>query len=215
MSTPGTPPPTAPVDGAERGTREPSRALAWLLLVTGLVGVVASAALLVDRILVAEDPSYVPSCSFNPVLSCGSVMTSAQAEVLGFPSPILGLAAFPVVVATGAGLLAGARYARWYWLGLQLGVTLAAVFVGWLVFQSLYRIGALCPYCMVVWAAVFPLFWYVTRHSLESGVLGERLAGSGLTRTLRAYSFVVVPLALLVVAGLALERFWDYWVTLL
>lgn len=212
MSTTGTPAPTA---SALSGPRAPTRGLAWLLTVGGLIALVASAALLIERIVLAGDPTYVPSCSFNPVLSCGSVMLSEQAALLGFPNPVLGVAAFPVVIATGAGILAGARYARWYWLGLLVGVTLAAVFVGWLVFQSLYRIGALCPYCMVVWAAVLPLFWYVLRHCLESGVLGERVAGSAVTRTLRAYSFVVPTLVVMVVAGLALARFWDYWVTLL
>lgn len=73
---------------------------------------VASAALLIERIVLVGDPSYVASCSFNPVLSCGSVMTSEQAALFGFPNPVLGVAAFPVVIATGAGLLAGARYAR-------------------------------------------------------------------------------------------------------
>lgn len=57
-----------------------------------------------------------------------------------------------VVAATGASLLAGARFSRWYWLGLQIGVAAAAVFVHWLIVQSLYVLGALCPYCMVVWA---------------------------------------------------------------
>lgn len=194
---------------------EPSRALAWLLVVGGGIGFLAAAALLVERIILAGDPSYVPSCSLNPVLSCGSVMVTEQASLFGFPNPIIGVAALPVVIATGMGLLAGARYARWYWLGMQAGVTLALVFMGWLAFQSVYRINALCPYCMVVWAAVVPLFWYVTLFNLRAGRLGLGLARSGLTRTLRDYSLLGPLLVYLVVAGLILERFWDYWRTLL
>ena len=127
------------------------RRLAAGLVVAGLVGLVASAVLLIERIRVGEDSDYVPTCSINPIISCGSIMESAQASLLGFPNPIIGVAAFPVVVATGAALLGGARLPRWYWLGLQAGVTAALGLVAWLVFQSLYRIGALCPYCMVVW----------------------------------------------------------------
>ncbi|GAA3013484.1 hypothetical protein GCM10020229_26000 [Kitasatospora albolonga] len=44
-------------------------------------------------------------------------------------------------------------------------------FVTWLMTQTLYSIGALCPYCMVVWAAMIPLFWYTTLHNLRSGVI--------------------------------------------
>lgn len=36
-------------------------------------------------------------------------MKSEQATVFGFPNPMLGLVAYGVVVAIGAGLLAGAR----------------------------------------------------------------------------------------------------------
>jgi len=38
--------------------------------------------------------------------------------------------------------------------------------VHWLIFQSLYRIGALCPYCMVVWVVTITVFWNVTLHNL-------------------------------------------------
>lgn len=71
------------------------------------------------------------------MLNCGSIVRTNQAEVLGFPNPLIGLAAFPVLATTGAALLAGARLRRWYCLGLQAGATAGVVFVGWLIFQSL------------------------------------------------------------------------------
>ncbi|MET1039131.1 MAG: vitamin K epoxide reductase family protein [Aeromicrobium sp.] len=190
------------------------RPLAIGLLVGGLIGFVASAVLLIERIRLAEDSDYVPTCSINPVLSCGNVMESAQAALLGFPNPIIGVAAFPVVVATGAALLAGGRLARWYWLGLQAGVTTAFAFICWLVFQSLYRIGALCPYCMVVWAVVIPLFWYVTARNVAAGALGAAPDGR-LADGLRDWRGPLVFGTYLVVLLLVLERFWSYWSTLL
>ena len=84
------------------------RRLALGLLAAGLIGLVASTILLIERLRLAGDEDYVPTCSLNPVLSCGSIMESAQASLLGFPNPIIGVAAFPVVVATGAALLGGA-----------------------------------------------------------------------------------------------------------
>ena len=196
-------------------TGEPQeRPLAIGLLVGGLVGLVAAAVLLIERIRLAEDSSYVPTCSINPVLSCGNVMESAQASLLGFPNPVIGVAAFPVVIATGAALLAGARLARWYWAGLQVGVTAAMLFIAWLVFQSLYRIGALCPYCMVVWAVVIPLFWYVTARNAGAGVLGPP-SGGRLATGLRDWRAPLVFGTFLVVVLLVLERFWTYWSSLL
>ncbi|WP_277497669.1 MULTISPECIES: vitamin K epoxide reductase family protein [unclassified Nocardioides] len=189
--------------------------MAWWLLAAGTVGLVAAAVLLVERIRLAEDSGYVPSCSINPVLSCGSVMESAQASLLGFPNPVIGVAAFPVVLATGAALLGGAGLARWYWGGLQAGVTLGLVFVGWLIFQSLYRIGALCPYCMVVWAVVLPTFWFVTLRNMRAGVFGHRIVEHRGVAALHAWRAPVLLAAYLVVLTLIGVRFWSYWSRLL
>ena len=49
-------------------------ALAWLYVIGGLVGLVAAAALLIERIELLKDPDYIPTCSLNPVMACGSVM---------------------------------------------------------------------------------------------------------------------------------------------
>ena len=171
--------------------------------------------LLVERIRLAQDSDYVPTCSLNPVLSCGSVMETAQASLLGFPNPIIGVAAFPVVVTTGVAVLAGARLARWYWLGLQVGVTAALAFVGWLAFQSIYRIGALCPYCMVVWAVVIPMFWYVTLRNLAGGAFGEKLRRSRASVVSAEWHAPILLVPFLVLLGLVGERFWSYWSTLL
>ena len=53
----------------------------------------ASLTLTVEKIELLIDPSYVPSCSINPVLSCGSVMVTHQASVFGFPNPLIGIVA--------------------------------------------------------------------------------------------------------------------------
>lgn len=129
------------------------RLIGWMLTVGGLIGVLAAFILTVEKIALLKDASYVTSCSINPILSCGSIMTTDQAEVFGFPNPLIGLVAFPVVAATGVAVLAGARLPRWWWLSLQAGALFGVGFVHWLFFQSLYRIGALCPYCMVVWSS--------------------------------------------------------------
>ncbi|MGW0043164.1 vitamin K epoxide reductase family protein [Rhodococcus sp. NPDC003348] len=209
-------PPSADADisGAEVGDSAPfDRALPWLLLVGGLTGLVAAFVLTVEKFALAADSNYIPSCSLNPVLNCGSVMSTAQASVFGFPNSLLGITGFAAVAATGAGLLAGARFARWYWLGLQVGVTAAVVFVHWLIAQSLYVIGALCPYCMVVWAVTVPIFWYVTLRNLHHGtfsrpVRAEVVAAGG-------NHLVPVTVWFLAVAALVIHRFYSYWSTLL
>ncbi|MFJ9392348.1 vitamin K epoxide reductase family protein [Nocardioides sp. NPDC101246] len=199
----------------QEGSPAASTAMGWGLILGGLIGLVAAAALLIERFKLAQDSSYTPVCSLNPVVSCGSVMESAQAAVLGFPNPLIGVAAFPVLITTGAAILAGARFRRWFWLGLQAGVTAGLAFIAWLIFQSLYRIGALCPYCMVVWIVVVPTFWYVTLHNLRHGVFGERAARSRAAEVADVWHAPILLAAFLAILALIAVRFWDYWSTLI
>lgn len=191
----------------------PARSTAWVLTVGGLLGLLAALTLTIERFMLLEDASYVPSCSLNPVLSCGSVMTTDQAALFGFPNPILGIVAFTVVVVTGILTLARIELPHWYWLGLSLGTLLGVVFIHWLIDQSLYEIGALCPYCMAVWAVTVPIFWYVTLRNLHR---------AGSTPALRQWSDAVlgnhsIPLTVWFLALITLiaQRFWPYWSTLL
>lgn len=183
-----------------------------VLIVCGALGALAAAILTIEKIRVLQDPTYVPSCSLNPILSCGSVMESDQAEVFGFPNPLIGIAGFTTVLVTGVTLRAGAELKRWYWRGLQGGVLLGTAFVAWLTYQSLYRIGALCPYCLVVWAVIPVLTIYVTCHNIVAGHLGRRMQRTG-ALLVRNHT-VALTLWYLTVAALILKRFWDYWQSL-
>ncbi|MFB4294141.1 vitamin K epoxide reductase family protein [Nonomuraea sp. ATR24] len=205
----------SPSDAARPSAGPFPRLLPGLLLAGGLIGLLAAFVLAMEKIALLADPGYVPGCSLNPVLSCGSVMSTPQAAVFGFPNPLLGVAAFAVVAAVGAALLAGAAFRRWFWLGLQLGVTAGAVFVHWLIVQSLYEIGALCPYCMVVWSVTVPVFWYVSLHNLREGHLPVPGPVRRPVEALTDYHGVVLTVWFLTVITLIGARFWSYWSTLL
>ncbi|GLU49958.1 vitamin K epoxide reductase family protein [Nocardiopsis ansamitocini] len=192
-----------------------SRALPWLLTLGGMIGLTAAAALMVEKVRVLENADYVPTCSINPVLSCGAVMGTPQASAFGVPNPVVGIAGFAVVVTVGAALLAGASFGRWFWLGLQAGTVLGVVFVHWLVFQSLYRIGALCPYCVVVWAVTIPVFWYTTLHNLRTGAITVPRRLAGVAGVLARNHTVVLTVWGLAIAAAVGQAFGSYWPVLL
>lgn len=183
---------------------------AWWVLIAGVVGLIASVTLTVEKINILVNPSYVPSCSINPVLSCGSVMATPQAALFGFPNPLLGIAAFTVVVVTGVLAVSKVVLPQWYWIGLSVGTLLGAGFVHWLIFQSLYRIGALCPYCMVVWAVTIPLLVVVASIAFRP-VIGRVAVARGLYH----WRWSITALWFTAVILLIVARFWDYWSTLL
>ena len=121
------------------------RPFALTLLVTGVIGWIASAILVLERLELYRDPDHVTSCDINPWVSCGQVMGTWQSELFGFPNPLIGIIAFAVVITTAMAALAGARFGRWYWIGLQIGVTAGMVFVIWLWSQALFVCGVVRP----------------------------------------------------------------------
>lgn len=146
--------------------------LALFLITAGVVGWVASFALTLEKFVALDDPDAKLGCDFSLLVQCGLNLQSWQGSVFGFPNPLLGIAGFVAPIAVGLGLLAGARFARWFWLLFNVGIGGALAFVIWLIAQSIFVIGTLCPWCMVVWAVTTPLFIAVTIENLASGRLG-------------------------------------------
>ena len=85
------------------------------------------------------------------------------------------------------------------------------VFIGWLIYSSLYSIGALCPYCMVVWAVTLPIFVLVSVRNLHASGLTAR-SGAALA-VARSHALILVLAVALVIVLIAV-RFWSYWSSL-
>jgi len=184
------------------------RQTAWILLVTGIIGIFASIELIIQKIAVLKNPDFVPNCDINPVLSCGSVINTEQASLFGFPNPILGVIGFTVVIMFGALLLTGVVLPKAMWLGLNLGALAGMVFVIWLVTQSLYVIGALCPWCMVVWSITIPIFWQVTTDNLVSNRLN---LGKSVSEIIVTLKWILVGASYLIIIALIFVRWQDFW----
>lgn len=171
--------------------RRATLSLAAVLLVTGAIGWLASVILLVERVRGLQNPGATLSCDISPFVSCGALFDRWQASILGFPNPILGVAGFVAPIAVAVGLLGGARFGSWYWRLFTLGVLGAWLFVTWLYTQSVYVIGVLCPYCMLVWAVTIPMWWYLLAWGLKHGALfGERTRRVG--QQLFPFAWVIV-----------------------
>ena len=184
------------------------RQTAWILVIGGIIGIVASIELIIQKIGVLSNPDFVPNCDINPVLSCGSVINTEQASLFGFPNPVLGVIGFTVVVMFGALLFTEVVLPKAMWLGLNLGALAGMFFVVWLVGQSLYVIGALCPWCMVVWAVTIPIFWQVTTDNLASGRLS---LGKSLSEIVVALKWILMAASYLIIMALIFIRWQDFW----
>jgi uncharacterized membrane protein len=186
----------------------------YILIIGSIIGLYAAGVLMHDKLKLLTDTNFNPNCNLNPIFSCTSVMQSTQASAFNFPNPILGLAGFGMVLAAGMSLLAipeKVRLKRWYWLALQAGTLFGVLFIHWLFYQSVYRIGALCLYCMAVWSVTVPIFWYTLLYNLREGHIKTPKPLLGIVRFAQANHIGIMILWYLLIGTLIVKRFWYFF----
>ncbi len=189
-------------------TNTPSQALktrgfALATILLGAVGLFASFELLTEYIKTLQSPDYIPNCAVSILVTCGPNMDSWQGSLFGFSNTILGIGAFIVPITVGFALLAGAKFAAWFWWLYRVGLFGGVALVFWLAYQSIFVLGTLCPWCMVVWVAMIPLF-FITLFRPEAH--GYVAASSGIKdrfASLNSWAWVFVLLAYFVIGAVA------------
>ena len=184
----------------------------FIMVITGAIGFFASFMLTIDLLNILKNPNFQPACNINPIFSCSSVMESSASSTFGFANPLIGIAGYAAIITIGMAILAGATFKRWFWIGLQIGTTLAMPFLIWLFYYSLYDSKALCLFCMTVWAVTLPLFWYTTLYNLKEKHIS---ISPKLNSTLQKHHGDILVVMYLIPIVLILNRFWYYWSTLI
>ncbi|MCS4275941.1 putative membrane protein [Mycetocola sp. BIGb0189] len=173
-------------------TRQP-RLLAIFLIVAGLVGWFAAFELTVEKFHALTNPGQALGCDVSVLVQCSANLNSWQGAVFGFPNPIIGLGAWIAPIVVGVAILAGARFPRWFWVVFNVGMLGGIVFVIWLITQSIFVLGTLCPWCMLTWSVMIPSFLSVTLYNLREGNIP---AGAGVRRVAGALLSWIIPLTL-------------------
>ncbi|WP_152362663.1 vitamin K epoxide reductase family protein [Microlunatus speluncae] len=200
---------TPEVADSEEETTAPSRAYPLLLIICGAIGFVSAMVLTIERIHLLQDPEAKLSCDISPFVACGPVMSSPAGALFGFPNPLLGIGGFAVVITVGAALLSGARFANWFKISFAVGTLLSAVFITWLQSQSLYVIGKLCPWCMLVWAITIPIVASTIVRTLADGSFGDRARSVG--QRLAGFQISIIAIwYLIVIAAIGLRFYRDF-----
>ncbi|MCT1802739.1 MULTISPECIES: vitamin K epoxide reductase family protein [Kocuria] len=188
--------------------RQPStssdRGWGILALILSIIGFGASATLVMERLAIYADAGHRTSCDINAWLSCGTVMRTPQAELFGFPNPFIGIVAYAVVIALALAVLAGARFANWYWWLIWVGILAGSVFTLWLWWQTTFEINTLCLYCMIVWCAQTILLVHTTARNARAGMFGARMINAGHST---AWAWLIAIGLLVIAFGIIAIRF--------
>jgi uncharacterized membrane protein len=192
-----------------------SQTLPYILMIAGVIGLLASFVLTYDKIQVLKNIGYDPPCNINPIFSCGSVMKTEQANLLGVPNTLFGIVGFTALTTVGFLFATGSLLGKRMWQMVQVVATIGVIFMHYLFFQGVYRINAICPWCFVVWMITIPVFWYITLYNLRERniVLPGKL--KKIEPFIQKNHGNILLVWYLIIFGILLEHFWYYWSTLL
>ncbi len=131
-----------------------------ILLGGSLVGLVASFWQAAERVHMLKNPDISLSCNLNPVVDCSGVLEHKLAALFGFPNAFLGVVMFSILFTAGLQLASGGSFSKIFQKIVMAVNTILILFSVWFFGVSLYVIGKICLFCIFIWAASVPLFWY-------------------------------------------------------
>jgi len=186
--------------------------LALVLIIFGIIGLIGAFSLTLERINVASNPGAVLGCDLNVFISCKTVMLTAQAKLFGFPNSLIGLSAFMAPIIVGFAILAKAQFAKWFWQLFLVGNFLGFLFVLWLFSQSLLVINVLCPYCMVAWTGMIPIFVTLFLFSAREDIIPMPIRTTSFWDGAFAKAWIWVLATFLIIIVSIVIRFWTRWI---
>lgn len=143
------------------------------MLISSILGLIASFVLSVEALQIAADPDASFSCDISDTISCGAVGRTWQAELLGFPNAFLGLITEPIVITVALAALGGVVFPRWFMVTAQVFYSIGLIFAYWLFYQAYFNIHALCPWCLLITVTTTFVFTSITRVNILEGHLGQ------------------------------------------
>ena len=182
-----------------------SRATVWVtMLAASVASLVASLVLSIDAVRLAENPNADLGCNINAVISCGTVASSWQSSLLGFPNAFLGLITEPVVITVAVAALGGVVFPRWFMIAAQVVYTVGLAFAYWLFYEAMFDIGALCPWCLLITVSTTLVFFEMTYVNIRDDNLRlPRRVQGALTSFIRSGLDLIVLVVWLLVLLLA------------
>jgi len=178
---------------------------------SGVLSLLASFVLSVEAMQLARTPDAALSCNLNAVINCASVMKHPTAELFGFPNSFLGLISEPIVITVAIAGFMGVKFPRAFMFMAQIGYSIGLFFAYYLLYVSVFIIGALCPWCLLVTISTTLVFASLLHYNIrEENLYLSRETSDRLQGWIKkGYDKFVVALLLASIVFLVLFKYHD------
>ena len=150
------------------------RTIYGLISAGGLLGLVASFLETIEYQEILKNAHAQLVCDLNSVFSCGNVLNSWQSKLFGFPNSMLCMVFFTLMFSAGLVGLAGGMLTAKLRLWLH-GIALFFVgFAMWCMWESTFRVRALCILCLFCLTGLLTVNWGWLRTNAAQLPIGDR-----------------------------------------
>ncbi|HEX7964020.1 MAG TPA: vitamin K epoxide reductase family protein [Candidatus Saccharimonadales bacterium] len=150
------------------------RTIYGLITAGGVVGLAASFLETIEYQEILKNAHAQLVCNLNSVFSCGNVLNSWQSKIFGFPNSMLCMVFFTLMLTSGLVGLTGGILLPKFRLWLQGIATFFLCFALWFMWESTFRVLALCILCLFCLAGLLTLNWGWLRMNADILPISER-----------------------------------------
>ncbi|MDR3152383.1 MAG: hypothetical protein LBT85_02865 [Bifidobacteriaceae bacterium] len=121
-----------------------------------------------DTLEMYRQPGINLSCDFNAKVSCSEVAKTWQANLVNWfgiqaPNAFFVIGAGAVLLTIGVALISKVKFPKWFIIATYLGTAAGLVFAYWLLYQSMFVIEKLCPWCLIMMISMTFCFMSINR----------------------------------------------------
>ncbi|HSW74588.1 MAG TPA: vitamin K epoxide reductase family protein [Candidatus Saccharimonadales bacterium] len=150
------------------------RTIYGLITAGGVAGLTASFLETLEYQEILKNSHAQLVCNLNSVFSCGNVLNSWQSKIFGFPNSMLCMVFFTLMLSSGVVGLTGGILAPKFRLWLHGIATFFLGFALWFMWESTFRVRALCILCVFCFAGLLTINWGWLRTNAEILPIGEQ-----------------------------------------
>jgi len=140
----------------------------------GVVGLTASFLETIEYQEILKNAHAQLVCNLNSVFSCGNVLNAWQSKIFGFPNSMLCMVFFTLMFTSGLVGLTGGSLSPKLRLWLHGIATFFLGFALWFMWESTFKIRALCILCLFCFAGLLTLNWGWLRTNVDILPLSTR-----------------------------------------
>lgn len=185
------------------------------LLLGGMIGLLASFILTLDKIKLLENPKFIPGCSLSPIITCTAAMSSAQATTFGVPNSMVGIVLFTALVVVSGSIVIGVQYSQRLLAVVAYTAAAGFLFTNYLILQSILVLHVVCPWCFTIWlSAPIILLGATMLYAQKSNDMTSKKLNRIASKTLQ-HSHQLILLWYVALFILLAVTFRDFFATLL